>query len=160
LIASGSVWCGRMWGSGMAKYEAKTKATAVSVEDFIAAVENDTRRADAETLLAMFETVTGWKAKMWGPTIVGFGRYDYTYDSGHSGSAPVVGFSPRKANLVIYPGITGEAREGLVAALGKAKANVSCVYINKLADVDEKALAKFIKAGVAGTKKKWPVSAE
>ncbi len=139
--------------------ETKTKPTKVNVEDFIAAVENDTRRADAQTLLKLFKKVTGWKAKMWGPTIVGFGAYHYTYDSGHSGSICAVGFSPRKANLVIYVfDFPGKAE--LLQKLGKHKGGLNqCLYINKLADVDLAVLAEIIKAGVAETKKTWPVTA-
>ena len=84
--------------------ETKTKPTKVSVKDFIAKVPNETRRKDAQVLLKLFEKVTGWKAQMWGPTIVGFGKYTYTYDSGHSGDSCVLGFSPRGSNLVIYSG--------------------------------------------------------
>lgn len=76
---------------------AQTKPTKVNVRSFIAAVENETRRKDARALLKIFEEATGWKAKMWGPTVVGFGVYRYTYDTGYSGSSCVVGFSRRKA---------------------------------------------------------------
>jgi hypothetical protein len=139
--------------------ETKTKPTNISVKDFIAAVENDTRREDAKTLLKLFEKVTGWKPKMWGPTIVGFGASHYTYDSGHSGSICAVGFSPRKPNLVIYvadfPG-----KEALLKQLGKHKGGLEqCLYINKLADVDLDVLGKIIKGGLAETKKTWPVTA-
>jgi len=143
----------------MAKTEIKTKPTKVSVRNFIAAVENDTRREDAKTLLKLFETATSWKARMWAPTIVGFGAYHYTYASGHSGSTCVVGFSPRKANLVIYvfdfPG-----KEELLQKLGKYKGGLKqCLYINKLADVDIAVLEEILKAGIAETKKTWPVTA-
>lgn len=87
--------------------ETKTKPTKVSVRKFIAAVENDTRRKDATTLLKVFKDATGWKSQMLGPTIVGFGLYHYKYDTGHSGAACVVGFSPRKANLVVSRGSRG-----------------------------------------------------
>lgn len=80
--------------------EAKTKPTAQSVEDFIAAVEHPGRRDDARALLALFTETTGQPPKMWGSSIVGFGTYHYRYASGHEGDAPLVGFSPRKANLV------------------------------------------------------------
>jgi hypothetical protein len=118
----------------------KTKPTAVSVTDFLSTIENDTRREDAAVLLKMFKAVTGWKPKMWGPTIVGFGAYHYTYDSGHSGSICAIGFSPRKASLVLYvadfPG-----KEALLSQLGKHKGGLQqCLYINKLADVDLKVL--------------------
>jgi len=146
--------------------EAKTKATKVSVTGFIAKVKNETRRKDAETLLKLFEKTTGWKAQMWGPTIVGFGRYDYTYETGRTGSSCVTGFSPRQANLVIYalPDLTGKTAE-LLKDLGKHKGGLdSCLYINKLADVDVSVLERVIKLGVktlekTAAEKSWPVSA-
>ena len=139
--------------------ETKTKPTKVSVKDFIAAVDNDTRRADAQTLLKLFAKVTGWKAKMWGPTIIGFGAYTYTYDTGHSGSSPALGFSPRKANLVIYvfdfPG-----KADLLKKLGKHKGGLKqCLYINKLDDVDLAVLERILEAGLVETSKQWPVTA-
>jgi hypothetical protein len=145
--------------------EMKTKATKISVKDFIAGVENETRRKDAVTLLKLFAKATGWKAQMWGPTIVGFGRYKYTYETGHTGEICVAGFSPRKANLVIYqcPDPSGKTA-ALLAELGKHKGGTdSCLYINKLADVDLDVLEKLIKLGVSSLKKmaaekNWPVS--
>ncbi len=139
--------------------ETKTKSTQVGVRDFIAAVENDTRREDAKALLKLFTRVTGWKPKMWGPTIVGFGAYHYTYDTGHSGSICAVGFSPRKASLVIYVfDFPGKAE--LLKKLGKYKGGLKqCLYINKLADVDIDVLAKILKEGVKETRKTWPVTA-
>jgi Domain of unknown function (DU1801) len=148
-----------------AKSAIKTKPTKVSVENFIAAVPNDTRRKDAETLLKLYEKVTGWKAQMWGPTIIGFGKYTYTYDSGHSGDMCVTGFSPRGAALSIYGGLYPDQPEAqaILKTLGKHKSSKACVYINKLEDVDLKVFEKYIKAGVANmkkmTKKKgWPLS--
>ena len=139
--------------------ETKTKPTKVSVKDFIASVDNDTRREDAKTLLKLFAKVTGWRARMWGPTIVGFGAYHYTYDTGHSGSICVLGYSPRKANLVIYVSdFPGNA--ALLQRLGRHKGGLKqCLYINKLADVDLAVLEKILKAGVTQTKKTWPVTA-
>ncbi|HTE40270.1 MAG TPA: DUF1801 domain-containing protein [Steroidobacteraceae bacterium] len=139
--------------------EPKTKPTRVSVTQFVAAVENDTRRADAKKLLAVLKKVTGWKSRMWGPTIVGFGVYHYTYDSGHSGTSPAVGFSPRKANLVIYvfdfPG-----KADLLKKLGKHRGGLKqCLYINKLEDIDLQVLAKILRGGVVEAKKRWPVTA-
>jgi hypothetical protein len=139
--------------------KAKTKPTQVSVDSFIESVENDTRRADARALLQLFEKTTGWKAKMWGSTIIGFGAYHYTYESGHSGSICAVGYSPRKANLVIYacdfPG-----KEALLKKLGKHKGGgEQCLYINKLADVDLAVLEKILKGSLQQTKKTWPVTA-
>jgi hypothetical protein len=137
----------------------KTKPTSVSVTDFISAVENDTRREDAVVLMKLLKAVTGWKPKMWGPTIIGFGAYHYTYDTGHSGSICAIGFSPRKASLVIYvadfPG-----KEALLGQLGKHKGGLKqCLYINKLADVDMKVLEKILIGGLAEIRKTWPVTA-
>ena len=143
----------------MGKYKAKTKVTAVSVTDFIDSVENETRRADARSLVRLFKDVTGWKPRMWGPTIIGFGAYHYTYESGHSGSICAVGFSPRKANLVIYaanfPGV-----EELLAKLGKHKGGIKqCLYINKLADVQVDVLKEILERSLVELKKQWPVTA-
>lgn len=137
----------------------KTKVTTVSVTDFLSTIENDTRREDAAALLKMLKSITGWKPKMWGPTIVGFGAYHYTYDTGHSGSICAIGFSPRKASLVLYvadfPG-----KEALLGQLGKHKGGLKqCLYINKLADVDTKVLQKVLIGGLAEIKKTWPVTA-
>jgi hypothetical protein len=148
------------------KTKLKTKPTKVSVRDFIAAVPNETRRKDAETLLKVFEKVTSWKPQMWGPTIVGFGKYSYTYDSGHSGDMCVVGFSPRGSSLSIYSGIYPEQPEAatILKTMGKHTHGKGCIYINKLADVDMKAFEKLIKTGVANMKKVtkekgWPLEA-
>lgn len=142
--------------------ETRTRITTASVKAFIAAVENDTRRADAQTLLKLFEKVSGVKAKMYGPTIVGFGKYTYTYDTGHSGDAPVLGFSPRASNLVIYSGIDQAESAPLLKALGKHKVSKACIYINRLADVDMPTLEKLLKAGLATSRKSckekgWPL---
>ena len=141
--------------------EPVTKPTKVSVKSFIAAVPNETRRKDGAALLKLFEKATGWKAQMWGPTIVGFGRYTYTYESGRSGDCCVCGFSPRTGNLVLYAGPhDGAQREKLLKKLGKHKTNGGCVYVNKLADIDEAVLTEFIKAGVDSMKQMWPVTAK
>lgn len=138
--------------------ENKTKKTKVKVGDFVAKVENETRREDAKTLLKLLKKLTGWKPYMLGPTIVGFGFYHYTYESGRTGYACAIGFSPRKPNLVIYvfdfPG-----KEKLLAKLGKHKGGIKqCLYINKLADIDLAVLEKILKGGLAQAKKTWPVT--
>lgn len=140
--------------------EQKTQPTKVDVKRFIADVPNETRRKDAEALLKMFAKTTGWKPQMWGPTIVGFGRYEYTYDSGHSGESCVCGFSPRKTSLVIYPGqIASSKRAALLKKLGKHKSGAGCVYINKLSDIDPEVLVELIDQGVRGMQKAWKVTA-
>ena len=142
------------------KKKIKTAPTKVSVAAFIDSVENETRRADAKILLKLFRDVTGWKPKMWGPTIIGFGAYHYTYASGHSGSICAVGFSPRKASQVIYvadfPG-----KDKLLDALGKHTGGLKqCLYINKLADVDLAVLRRIVEGGLAQIRQDWPVTAE
>jgi hypothetical protein len=137
----------------------KTRPPKVSVGDFISAVPNETRREDAKTLVKLLEKVTGWKARMWGPTIVGVGVYHYTYESGRSGRSCVVGFSPRTGSLVFYVfGFPGKA--AFLQKLGKHKSGLDgCLHINKLADVDLAVLEKILRAGVVATKKIWPVTA-
>ena len=115
--------------------ENKTKPTGASVSAFLRGVENDVRRKDAKTLLAMLTRVTGASPHMLGPTIIGFGTKHYRYESGREGDMPRIGFSPRKANLVLY-GLTGTGSQELMTKLGKHKTGTSCLYINKLADVD------------------------
>ncbi|NKB43239.1 MAG: DUF1801 domain-containing protein [Alphaproteobacteria bacterium] len=137
--------------------ENKTKATTASVSAFIKSVEHDKRRKDAQTIKKLMDKVTGWKAKMWGPSIVGYGQYHYKYDSGREGDYPITGFSPRKQALTIYimPGFS--AYDGLMAKLGKYKTGRSCLYINKLEDVDIKVLETLIRKSVAFMKKKYGV---
>lgn len=115
--------------------ENKTRPTSASVNAFIAAVENETRRRDARTILAMMKRISGTSPKMWGPSIIGFGTQHYRYESGREGDMPRMGFSPRKASLALYL-LYGKRVADLLARLGKHKTAVSCLYINKLSDVD------------------------
>ncbi len=137
-------------------YEAKTKQTEVSVADFIAAVENPTRRADAETLCALFEEISGEPPKMWGPSIIGFGRYHYRYASGHEGDAPRLGFSPRKAQTVVYVMAGFEGQEALIARLGRVKTSVACLYINRLDQIDLGVLREMAVACMDYMREKYP----
>ena len=116
--------------------ETKTRPTQLSVADFIDAVENPVRRDDAKAVCAMLERVTGESPSMWGPSIVGFGSYHYRYDSGHEGDMCRLGFSPRKAELVLYILTDGPGEAEKLARLGKHKTGKSCLYIKKLSDVD------------------------
>lgn len=136
--------------------EARTKPTAVSVGDFIAAVEDPKRRADAEAACALLAEATGEPATMWGPSIVGFGAYHYRYASGHEGDAPLVGFSPRKANLVFYLSGCDEGRGDLLARLGKHKAGKGCVYVNRLSDVDLAVLKDMAAATADQLRARYP----
>ncbi|WP_406070417.1 DUF1801 domain-containing protein [Micromonospora sp. NBC_01638] len=122
-----------------------TVPTEVSVHDFLAAIPDERKRADAGRLRAVMGEVTGEAAVMWGPSIVGFGRYRYTYDSGRTGEAPLAGFSPRKQHLVVYLVGGFEDRYGAVLArLGPHRAGKGCLYLKRLDDVDESALRELI----------------
>jgi hypothetical protein len=141
------------------RYVAKTVATAASVPEFIARIGDPARREDAKALAKLFGEVSGWKAKMWGAAIIGFGAYHYTYASGHSGSICAVGFSPRKANFALYvadfPG-----KEALLKRLGKHKGGLKqCLYVDRLADVDLGVLKQIVAGALEETKKRWPVTA-
>lgn len=138
----------------------KTVPTIVDPTEFIAGIEHDTRRADAEALLELLGRVSGYKPKMWGPTIIGFGKYHYVYESGREGDSMVVGFSPRKANQVIYlmPGY--EDLTEMLGRLGKHKIGKSCLYINKLADVDLAVLEEMVKHSVYLMKSNYDTSPE
>lgn len=125
----------------------KTAATGASVEEFLAAVEHPVRHRDGLRLLELMSGATGQPARMWGPTIVGFGRYHYKYATGREGDAPAVGFSPRKASLSLYGLSYGPESAALLARLGKHKTGAGCVYINKLDDVDEAVLTEMVLTG-------------
>ena len=124
--------------------ENKTKPTSASVDDFIAAIENPRRRADALVSLAIYKQVTGLEPVMWGPSIIGFGSLHYVYETGREGDMPAAGFSPRKAYLTFYVGDAFEGAEALYARLGKHKKTVACLYVNKLDDVDLDVLREII----------------
>lgn len=136
----------------------KTKETEADVMAFINSVENPTRRADAKVVLEMLSRKTGFPAKMWGPTIIGFGSYHFKYESGREGDNLRIGFSPRKANLVMYimPGYT--EFDDILARIGKYKTGKSCFYVNKLADIDLKVLEELVDAGWADMEKKYPTT--
>ncbi|WP_425987383.1 DUF1801 domain-containing protein [Brevundimonas sp. TWP2-3-2] len=136
--------------------ELKTKITTASVEDFIAGVENPKRREDAKVVAALMAEISGEPATMWGPSIIGFGRYHYRYASGHEGDAPVVGFSPRKANLVLYFAGDEPGYSERLARLGKHKAGKACVYVNRLSDLDEAVLRDLIRLTIETTRARYP----
>ena len=144
----------------MAKADNKTTANQADVTAFLNAVEHPTRHADALALDTLFRDISGFEPRMWGPTIIGYGRYDYVYDSGREGSFLATGFSPRKSNLSIYimPGYEDYAE--ILGRLGKHKMGKACLYINKLADVDMVVLAELIRTGLRDLSAKWPVQPE
>lgn len=135
--------------------ELKTKQNSASVATFLNSIEDKQKRADARKIASMMRAATGSRAKMWGTAIVGFGSYHYKYASGREGDWMLVGFSPRKQNLTIYimPGF--KAFDKLMAKLGKHSTGKSCLYIKRLADVDEKVLEKLIAESVQYMRSKY-----
>lgn len=125
--------------------ENKTVKTGASVEDFIAGVENKRRREDGIALLEMMREITGLEPEMWGPSIVGFGDLRYKYESGREGDMFLTGFSPRKRSLSLYVTSEFDMYEALLARLGKHRRGASCLYINKLADVDAGVLRELVR---------------
>ncbi len=129
--------------------ENKTKQTTASVEDYLAAIEDPSRRADCEALATLMAKVTQEPARMWGTAIVGFGSYHYVYDSGREGDSCVVGFSSRKADIAVYLKGLSEDQEALLAKLGKHKADGGCLHFKRMAGVDAKVLEKLVANAVA-----------
>ena len=125
--------------------ENKTKKTGASVEGFLSSVENKRRREDGRRVLEMMQEITGLEPEMWGPTIIGFGDYHYSYESGREGDMFLTGFSPRKQSLSLYIMDGFDGRDELLARLGKHRRGVSCLYINKLADVDMGVLRELVQ---------------
>lgn len=138
----------------MAKYQAKTTETNLSVKDFIKKIPEAERQKDAQTIVDLMEKQSGFPAKMWGPAIIGFGSYHYVYESGHEGDAPLVGFSPRKNEFALYLSSAFEGREELLKQLGKHKSAKACVYIKKIQDINIAVLKKMITASLKHTKAK------
>ena len=128
--------------------ENKTVKTGASVDEFMAAVENKRRREDGLALLEMMKNVTGLEPEMWGPSIIGFGSYHYRYDSGREGDMPLTGFSPRSRSLSLYFMSGFDNYEELLGKLGKHRTGASCLYINKLADVDMDVLRELVAQSV------------
>lgn len=134
--------------------ENKTRPTSTPVIDFIDAVENDTRRSDSYVLVDLMQKITGHPPVMWGDALIGFGSYHYKYESGREGDMLMAGFSPRKQNLALYN--TGHKRyPELMEKLGKYKTGKSCLYINKLSDVDLDVLSQLIKTAYIHMKTKY-----
>jgi hypothetical protein len=143
----------------MAKSPNKTIATEADVLAFLDAVEHPTRRADGLALDKLFRRVSGNSPRMWGPSLVGYGRYHYVYESGREGDFLATGFSPRKANLSIHimPGYQDYGE--MLGRLGKHKVGKSCLYVNKLDDIDLSVLEEIISAGLRDLEGIWPVHA-
>jgi hypothetical protein len=135
--------------------ENKTKFTDASVEDYIAARGSEQQRADCRELIALLEKATRQPPKMWGPSIVGFGSYRYTYESGHSGEAPLAGFAIRGRELVIYVLAEQDEQKSLLSKLGPHKMGKSCLYFKRLADLDRSVLEKLVVGSVAEVRRRY-----
>jgi nucleoid DNA-binding protein len=137
--------------------ELKTKVNEASVEEFLSDIPDEKKRKDAFEVLELMQSVTKQAPKMWGTNIVGFGKYQYKYESGREGEWFLTGFSPRKQNLTLYLRGGFEQHDDLIQQLGKYKTSKgSCLYINKLEDIKLPILKKLIKASVAAMKKNYP----
>lgn len=144
-------------GGTSAKNENKTKPTSKDAASFIAEISPEVKRKDAENLLKLFNRVTELKPKMWGQTMIGYGRYHYKYDSGREGDYMMTGFSPRKQNLSVYimPGYKFDSMKEKLDRLGKHKLGKCCLYINKLEDVDLDVLEEIIREGLIYMREKY-----
>jgi hypothetical protein len=127
----------------------KTTYTKINVTDFINSfVDNDQAKADSFRLVDLMQEWSGFKATMWGPTIIGFGNYHYKYASGHEGDAPIIGFSPRKAAFSLYIYSPTKENEKNLPLLGKFKMSKACIYVKKLSDIDIPTLQKICKESI------------
>ncbi len=128
----------------MAKAQLKTQKNEASVESYLNSINEEQKKADAFALLSLMKKITRQEPKMWGTAIVGFGDYTYKYSTGREGDWFLMGFSPRKQNLTIYIMTGYERHPDLMVKLGKYKTGKSCLYINKLSDVNEKVLTELL----------------
>ena len=135
--------------------ENKTKPTDASVDDYIASRANAQQQADCRELMALLERVTRQTPRMWGPSIVGYGSYRYTYESGRTGEAPVAGFAIRGRELVVYLLVEEEKQRSLLSKLGKHKMGKVCLYFKRLADLDQSVLEELVAGSVAEVRRRY-----
>ncbi|HEX6899216.1 MAG TPA: DUF1801 domain-containing protein [Thermoanaerobaculia bacterium] len=135
--------------------ENKTKPTDASVEDYIASRADEQQRSDCQELMDLLQKITRQPPKMWGPSIVGYGVYRYTYESGRTGEAPLTGFAIRGRELVVYLVAEGDRQKSLLSKLGKHKMGKSCLYFKRLADLDKPVLEQLVANSVAGVKRRY-----
>ena len=135
--------------------ENKTRPTGASVDDYIASRANARQHADCRELMALLERVTRQTPRMWGPSIVGYGSYRYTYDSGRSGEAPLAAFAIRGRELVVYVAADGPEQRSLLSRLGKHKMGKSCLYFKQLADLDTSVLEKIVVGSIAEVRRRY-----
>ena len=135
--------------------ENKTQPTGASVKEYLAARGSDQQRADCRGLMALLEKVTQQSPKMWGPSIVGYGSYRYTYESGRTGEAPLAGFAIRGRELVVYLMTEGSQQKALLSKLGKHRVGKSCLYFRQLADLDKAVLEQVVAGSVADMMRRY-----
>jgi len=135
--------------------ENKTKPTGASVKDYLASRASDEQRADCQELMALLKRVTQKSPKMWGPSIVGYGSYRYTYETGRTGEAPLAGFAIRGRELVVYLDAEGSQQKALLSKLGKHRVGRSCLYFKQLADLDEAVLEQLVAGSVAEVMRRY-----
>ncbi|HYG23067.1 MAG TPA: DUF1801 domain-containing protein [Verrucomicrobiae bacterium] len=135
--------------------ENKTKPTDANVEDYITSRASGEQTADCHDLMVLLEKATGHTPKMWGSSIVGYGSYRYTYESGRTGEAPLVGFAIRGRELVVYVIAEGKEQRSLLSRLGKHKMGKACLYFKRMADLDKTVLEKLVVNSIAELKKRY-----
>ena len=135
----------------------KTQPTDIDLDAYFDSVRPDARREDARRLDTIFQEVTGFAPRLWGTSIIGYGRYHYTYESGRSGDSLATGFAPRKANMVVYimPGYADFT--DILKDLGPHRLGKSCLYLGRLSGVDENALRRLIRAGLDDLANRWTI---
>ena len=133
----------------------KTRPTGSSIEKYITSRASEQQRSDCAALMRLLEQVTGQPPRMWGPSIVGFGCYRYTYESGRTGEAPLTGFAIRGRELVVYVVAEGSAQKSLLARLGKHRIGKSCLYFRQLTDLDESVLEQLVAGSVAEVRRRY-----
>jgi hypothetical protein len=135
--------------------ENKTRPTDASVEDYILVRASEQQRADCHALMALLEKVTKQSPKMWGPSIVGYGSYRYTYESGRTGEAPLAGFAIRGRQLLVYLVAEGDRQKRLLSRLGRHSIGKSCLYFKQLADLDASVLERLVAGSVADVRRRY-----
>jgi hypothetical protein len=135
--------------------ENKTKPTGASVKDYIASRANAQQRSDCRELMKLLKTVTRHPPRMWGPSIVGYGSYRYTYESGRSGESPLTGFAIRGRELVVYLDVKTDRQKSLLSRLGKHRMCGVCLYFKQFADLDKSVLSQLVTNSIADVKRRY-----
>lgn len=133
----------------------KTKPTGAGVEDYIASRANERQRADCRELMALFEKITRQSPTMWGPSIVGYGSYRYTYESGRTGESPLAAFAIRGREFVVYVDVEDGRQKALLARIGKHRMGKCCLYFKQLADLDKAVLEQLVAGSIAETRQRY-----